>query len=125
MGVGGIDYRYVLEARTTIDGLIGIAGRDWISIGWTVRGCGISTHKRVGQGAVGVAVGGGVDAVAEMEWLTNGDAVFAVIDAPAVGQNVDIGTFRTEFAVALLMSVHVIISASGVGCQESTDSAIL
>jgi hypothetical protein len=106
--VGGIDYGYVLEARTTVDGLIRIAGRDRISIGWTVRSCSISTHKRVGQSAVGVAVGGGVDAVAEMEWLTNGDAVFAIIDAPAVGQNMDIGTFRTELAVALLTSVRIV-----------------
>ncbi len=36
-----------------------------------------------------------------MKRLSYGDAIFAIIDASTVGENVDVGTFRAEFAVAL------------------------
>lgn len=111
MGVGGVDDGEVLEAWATIDGLEGISRRDGISaVRGVVGSSGIGAHEGIGQGAVGVAVGGGADAIAEMKRLSDGDAVLAIIDASAVSEDVDVGAFGTEFAVALCFVSPTLVS---------------
>lgn len=102
MGVGGVDDGQVLEARATIDGLEGIGGRDGIAaVRGVVGGSGVGAHEGIGQGAVGIAVGSGADAIAEVKRLSDGNAILAVVDASAVSEDVDVGAFGAEFAVAL------------------------
>lgn len=48
-----------------------------------------------------MAVGHWVYAVAKVKALGDRDAILAILDAMAGGEDVDICTFRTEFAVAL------------------------
>lgn len=37
----------------------------------------------------------------EADWIGNRDAILAVVDAPAVGEDVDIGALGAEFAVSM------------------------
>lgn len=67
-----------------------------------MRRNGLGAHKGVREGGVGgVAVGHRVDAIAKVEARLNANAILAIGDALAGGEDVDVCAFRTEFAVTL------------------------
>lgn len=101
MGVGGVDGgQAILDAGLAAQLVLPVVT---IGIGGAVRGSAFAVETR-GEGARRVVPGGGgrVDSAAEGYGRgADGDAILAVIDAAAVGKNVDISAFRTELAIAL------------------------
>lgn len=79
--------------------------------GWEgSRGCVerrvVGTHERVREGAVrGLVVRRGVDAAAELDcgWSAYGNVAPGVVDAAAVGKDVNVCTLGAKLAVALWM----------------------
>jgi hypothetical protein len=75
-----------------------------VGIRGVVRGDAVAVQTR-GQGARGVGgvcVAGGRLTSAEGEGRrADGDAILAVVDAPTVGEYVDVGALGTELAIAL------------------------
>ena len=64
----------------------------------------VSAVERSGEGAGGgliVACGGGVGATGESGSIAYCDAILSVVDSSAIGKNMDVCTFGTEFAVSL------------------------
>lgn len=50
---------------------------------------------------VGAIVRSGVDTIPKVEGWANRDAILSVVDPSSIGENVDVGTLGTEFAVSL------------------------
>lgn len=125
MRIWGIDYRNtIVEARLATQMLV-LVVMVVVGVGRSVGGL-FGVIERVGEGAVGGrrlrVAGAAVCALMSMRcdsrrrrgWTLGRasrevdrisayrDAIFAVVDAPAIGKDVDIGAFGPELAVALL-----------------------
>lgn len=90
-GVGGL----VGTIERVGEGAVG--GRGLVVPGAAVGALmGVSCDRRRGRGRALGRASGEVDSIS-----TYRDAIFAVVDAPTIGENVDIGAFRPELAVSL------------------------
>lgn len=100
MRVCGVDRRHVFYARSAINGLVGITRRHGIAVCTPISRIGVGAHEGICQGAVGGVVGR-IDSVAEVEGLADSDTILAVVNSPTIGEDVDIGAFGSELAIAL------------------------